>query len=770
MGTVACGKLDLRDVAETDKIIYGNRAYLRADVDERIYIWYGLPYCVLKIGSPVYAIACLEQASIGANMLMANTALNNKGEEESLPPEDQGDTDLGGNNARTAPANTDVNTLNTAQQSVGITDINRFKYMPACVMPAVAAIPMRSNIRTYGPYASSNFGLSTGGINVENNTDICPWVYGSIASMHAAGLSIVENASFGLNRAETGSVTIPGYPDRIGTLGGALIKDGPTLTDLNFSYGSNGVTTTYKFQTFTPKRGTINNQTQEKLKLIAKNRTEQLRFLRNQAINNNKIGRKVIMTTNRPGPAIQNSQGGVRSGNTLGRVLVGEMYDWNKLNDGSNLNRTIVGVADLPKSTAEMVHSYNTKAYTSFDFFFGPVSKSGDGGLPQFGQYSMLPGASSNGVGTSGTSIGAHPPVSDWYDPENVSLNELVMDQYNLSINRQYLDPLITPDTNHHHGSENKTTTGFPYDIIGRGSGLPPSGLLNSRYKMNAEQKYISNSGDFRFHAIRGPLVLQAWGYDTDGKPIPNESDTDTEAGKGNFTRESLKDKFLSNWISKPKTWPVAPVDLRYDRNRGVWTAPPPYRIIAAELLEDLDAGQSAAAKILKDFDQTLYDNEGQPIQNPTIRIKDRIDSALSKGTKVYCYFDTYLAEYIAFSSTDAWPVIITGVARATFRPSDKIAPVLLIQNATLDGNNINPGFRGYSSSKPDILYNSSFFAVQINAYNVKRCGAMSGDLVTIHRVSMQGYSVSEQNDSPYAYTVIHTGESNEAVPFGRVY
>jgi len=770
MGTVACGKLDLRDVAETDKIIYGDRAYLRADINERIYIWYGLPYCVLKIGSPVYAITCLEQASIGANMLNANTVLNNTGDEQTLPPDDQGDTDLGGNNARTAPANTDVDTLNKAQQSVGITDINRFRYMPACVMPAVAAIPMRSNIRTYGPYASSNFARSTGGINVESNTDLCPWVYGGIGNMHAAGISIVENASFGLNRAETGSVTVPGYPNelRLGEAFGAA--NGPTLSDLNFSYGSNGVTTTYKFSTFTPKRGTINNQTQEKLKLIAKNRTEQLRFLRNQAINNNKIGRKLITTSVRPAPPIQNSQGGIRSSNTLGRVLVGEMYDWNKLNDGSNLNRTVVGVGSLPKSTAEMVHSYNTKAYTSFDFFFGPVSKSGDGGLPQFGQYSMLPGASSSGIGTSGTTIGAHPPVSDWYDPANVSLNELVMDQYNLSINRQYLDPLITPDTNHHHGAEDKTTTGFPYDIIGRGSGLPPSGLLNSRYKMNSDQKYIGNSGDFRFHAIRGPLVLQSWGYDTDGKPIPNESDTDTEAGKGNFTRESLKDKFLTNWISKPKTWPVAPVDLRYDRNRGVWTAPPPYRIIAAELLEDLDAGKSAAAKVLKDFDQTLYDNEGQPIQNPTIRIKDRIDSALSKGTKVYCYFDTYLAEYIAFSSTDAWPVIITGVARVAFRPSDKTASIVLPQNATLAGNNIDPGFQGYPSSKPDILDNTPVFAAQLIAYNVKRCGALAGDAVTIHRVSMQGYAVEEGNDAPYQYVVIHTGESNEATPFGSTY
>lgn len=762
MGTIACGQLDTRDIAESDKIVYGNRAYIKADVEEKIYIYNGVPYCVVKIGTPVYNTPCREFAGISSSLGMADMALVNGGED--VPPETIDPTDGSDHVSETFPANTDTNKLTKAQQSVDIGAINSMNYMPAAVMPAVAAIPMRSNIRTYGPYASSNFGSSTGGINVETNTDICPWVFGSVAGMHGAAISMVENASVGLNRAETGSITIPGFPefDKIGIELGA---NGPSLTDLNFSYGSSGVTTTYKFQTFTAKPGTINTHTTDRLKQIAKNRTEQLRFLRNQSIGLNQIGRKIIQTNGKPGTAIQNTSKGPRTRNSLMRVMVGEMYDWNVLNDGSDLNRTVVGLADMSKTVSEMVNSYSTKAYNSFDFFFGPVSKNGDGGLPRFGQYSMPTEAASSGISTSGTSIGAHPPVSDWYDPENVSLDELVMDQYNLSINRQFLDPLITPLTPHHHGPSDLTITGHPYDIIGRGSGLPPRGLLSMAYAMDEQAKYSGNTvdgeTDYRFHALRGPIVLQQWGYDTDGKPIPNESDTDTEAKKGNFKRESLKDKFLTNWISKPATWPVGPIDLRYDRNRGVWTAPPPYRIIAAELMEDLMPGASAAAKVLKEYDQDLYDNTGKPIANPTIRIRDRIDTFLSKGAKVYCYFDTYLAEYIAFTSVDNYPTIITGKAATTFAPSDKSATIVLIANAKLGSNNVDPDFLGYPSS-PIVG------ELSIKAYNVKRCGALVGDCVTIHRVSAQGFdlqSATGESDASYVYIIDHTGDNYNNSP-----
>lgn len=750
MGNIAagCGRLDPRDIDDNDKIVYGDRIYIRAQVDEKIYFYGGYPFCVVRLNSPIYATPCLDQAGIAAPLLMANGALNNAGD---VPAAGLNPENSSGAQARSFPANTNLQQLQISQGGVDIGALNQYQYQPASVMPTVACIPMRSNVLSYGPYFSSNFNTSYGGINVVKNTDLCPWVYGSVAGMHGAGLDIANSTSIGLIKAETGSFTVPGFPSESSL--GAALGAGPSLSDLSFSYGSNGYTTTYTYQTFTPKLGKLNEHTQDRLKAIARNRTEQLRFIRNQTIGLNKIGRKISGVSTRGNLNISKADRGARGRNSLSRVLVGEIYDWHTLNDGSKSNRTVVGIGEMAKVTPESVHSYKNKAYTGLDFYFGPVSKSGESDLPQYGRYAIPSAAKSSGVSTYGFPLGAHPPVSDGEE----DINELVLDQYNIEINRQYLDPLVVPQTIHHHGPNDRTTTGHPYDIIGRGDTIPSGGLLGSRYAMTNPNKYPSPTEDMRFHALRGPLVLHSWGYDTDGKPIPNESDNEQQARRGNYTSTSLKDKFLTNWISKPQTWPVAPVDLRYDRARGVWTAPPPHRIIAAELLDNLDPGGSVVATVLDT--QRLYNQDGQPIAKPTIRIKDRIDTYLSKGTKVYCYYDPYFAEYIAFTSIDNFPIVITGQATATFAPGTKETTIRLITNAKLGDNNVNPSFIGYPSSP----LAGSMADMTIKAYNVKKCGALAEDCVTLHRVTTQGFDTQSAiggSDIPYVYIISHTGDN----------
>ena len=125
-----------------------------------------------------------------------------------------------------------------------------------------------------------------------------------------------------------------------------------------------------------------------------------------------------------------------------------------------------------------------------------------------------------------------------------------------------------------------------------------------------------------RFFSLRGPLMVHGWGYDKDGYPTPNYSDEPLEIdedgrpkrfrldGKGfnDMTHpgafEPIKKEdnpffflhlgdiitkryswdgsqwvmskkpskyFSENWASKPDTWPVGPVDLRWDHERRVW-------------------------------------------------------------------------------------------------------------------------------------------------------------------------------------------------------
>ena len=97
----------------------------------------------------------------------------------------------------------------------------------------------------------------------------------------------------------------------------------------------------------------------------------------------------------------------------------------------------------------------------------------------------------------------------------------------------------------------------------------------------------VGYTDDYRYLAVRGPLVVHGWGYDIAGKPVPNEFELGTGLGgvaqsgniNGNFKQNyiGLSDQFYNGFLQDDNQWPVAPVDLRYDRKWGVWTVPPAF-------------------------------------------------------------------------------------------------------------------------------------------------------------------------------------------------
>lgn len=154
-------------------------------------------------------------------------------------------------------------------------------------------------------------------------------------------------------------------------------------------------------------------------------------------------------------------------------------------------------------------------------------------------------------------------------------------------------------------------------------------------YKFDMDKQAIDNMfilNNQRFMALRGPLMLHAWGFDTNGYPVPNADDmpyhinndglmlrfalvdatgnknfgknnlelpgvflptsitplgdiitqaytwsgtgTGIGEGKGKWTKKTTSSKyFYRNWAQKPDLWPVGPIDLRWDSQRRVWDA-----------------------------------------------------------------------------------------------------------------------------------------------------------------------------------------------------
>ncbi|TXT66120.1 MAG: hypothetical protein BAJALOKI3v1_50120 [Promethearchaeota archaeon] len=113
----------------------------------------------------------------------------------------------------------------------------------------------------------------------------------------------------------------------------------------------------------------------------------------------------------------------------------------------------------------------------------------------------------------------------------------------------------------------------LPFEWVGHGGSgtllnlyTYPSGgfytgtTTGSGYNNNMQQ-YMRND-DIRSIGLRLPVIGIGWGYDTDDNPFP-ESSSDSTKFIGDVDHGRLID---------PKEYVAAPIDLRYDRDRNVWT------------------------------------------------------------------------------------------------------------------------------------------------------------------------------------------------------
>lgn len=282
-------------------------------------------------------------------------------------------------------------------------------------------------------------------------------------------------------------------------------------------------------------------------------------------------------------------------------------------------------------------------------------------------------------------------------------------------------------------GSTNKYQADFFYRDIALNKNMKTLANDNVDYEMNQ-----------RFIGLRGPIVMHAWGYDTEGYPVPNASDEPLEVDQynrpkrfkltrtldsattweklsvgdvfvvvgaenknqemvkalnltvqntmGNYIgstitnqtsvklvtyRDDLTDsggfdpatydgsiisktqkwisnkwtpklklkEFYLNWGERPDTWPVGPIDLRWDAGRRVWTAnsSTTYKMMYVTLEEDLTRH--------KDLDETYpargflddVDFSAQPMPVGARRlvfVKDRCGYTAPRGAKILCRYD----------------------------------------------------------------------------------------------------------------------------------
>ena len=214
-------------------------------------------------------------------------------------------------------------------------------------------------------------------------------------------------------------------------------------------------------------------------------------------------------------------------------------------------------------------------------------------------------------------------------------------------INAEFLNFLANPASqlvNRGRGNNPLSGTfGHDIEVVTRSSGaaiLEKNAGYLSLLSTGFELGYTE---DYRFMAMRGPIMVHGWGYDLQGKPIPNSNETgvfsgqwDTAINQSDFSSTTgwlnqdfwtsgspfsgqhrkdynlLTDNFYSGWLQQPETWPAGPIDLRWDRQRSVWTVPNSYEFAFVDLETGI-GGFASGDGFIRNYTD-MYDADGTPI------------------------------------------------------------------------------------------------------------------------------------------------------------
>jgi len=554
-------------------------------------------------------------------------------------------------------------------------------------MPDSAAIALRSNSLTYGPWYNPG---PPGQTRIESDPELVPWNYNGIATMNAAGQAMANQGLTSLQVVEMGSIEVPGYPTiplgaEIGALAGGfygggsnLIENrsvangtfsdthhdsgaysvnyaffdysgewtglyGPNITDISFGVGENGFTTTYGLRTYTPKVGRFAKYNADRLKLLAKQQMEINKLTSSREFRSKTLGLLGQRESLKYNINTFNKQGKTNTSASPHEVLVGQEKIWG--DDGSFRRVSVVS-----ETVSEIANE-----------FYNLAESSGTGENPGYKALMTLDGLLRPVYSSEMTSETARansqppqPPVFRYDQISNTGVPDYGDAAYRTTINASYLNPTLNTGDNKHLKSGDDDC-GHDIDMLGK--------LTAPEYSMSIPiEEYMTGTGgyaaSYNYLGLRGPIILKGWGYDTNGKPVPNRT-TDEEIETGTI---GYQDYFAENWLQKQNTWPSGPIDLRWDRSRGVWVCPQNYRLVNVKLLSNLnpfsetfDSGTRATGILEQTTD--LYDKDGNLLDpnntssRPTVIIHDKIGLSATAGSRLWAYWDEYEQKYYALNN-----------------------------------------------------------------------------------------------------------------------
>ena len=171
-----------------------------------------------------------------------------------------------------------------------------------------------------------------------------------------------------------------------------------------------------------------------------------------------------------------------------------------------------------------------------------------------------------------------------------------------------------------------------------------------------------------------------------DSSTIPPSEIVTYNGAKGYWTPAYKEITFARGWAQMQSTWPVGPIDLRWDETAGVWTTASQYKNTYVLLEEDLSGFNPARGEIV-DNNQNIGGTMLPLGFRKTVFVKDNIGIYSAPRTAVvYCAYnsDNGFYEPITQSIANTSGLIISSNTAEFYN-------IYTTRNNTLASNTTNP-------------------------------------------------------------------------------
>ncbi len=155
-----------------------------------------------------------------------------------------------------------------------------------------------------------------------------------------------------------------------------------------------------------------------------------------------------------------------------------------------------------------------------------------------------------------------------------------ILDKNNMVLSHPINGPMLNPYVNPASIDGNELMTSQAGEksnsLFGHSTEVVSAGLTQRKH-LDMPTKILEGEIPYDVHyrsmAHNAPMILAGWGFDTDGKPYPRDAANATW--------------FCQDFAMRKDRWFAAPIDLRIDLKRRVWTIPTP-RMVYCVMLEDM--------------------------------------------------------------------------------------------------------------------------------------------------------------------------------------